>query len=46
MNHVAKDLMFTLKKLASSLQPFDIYFGENSLAVYDTWNQNVLLRLG
>ena len=32
--------------LAGGLQPFDVSFGENSLAVYDTWNQSVLLRLG
>ncbi|CAE7409862.1 unnamed protein product [Symbiodinium pilosum] len=37
------DLKASLVRLAGSLQPFDISFGTNSIAVYDTWNQNLLL---
>ncbi|CAE7285488.1 unnamed protein product [Symbiodinium sp. CCMP2456] len=37
------ELKSSLEMLAGGLQPFDVSFGEDSLAVYDTWNQNVLL---
>ncbi|CAE7449857.1 unnamed protein product [Symbiodinium natans] len=37
------ELKSTIEKLAGGLQPFEIFFGENALTVYDTWNQNILL---
>mmetsp|Transcript_34722 Transcript_34722/g.64632 ORF Transcript_34722/g.64632 Transcript_34722/m.64632 type:complete len:203 (-) Transcript_34722:79-687(-) len=37
------EMKSTVARVASMLQPFDISFGDDSIAVFDTWNQNVLL---
>lgn len=35
-----------LQRLASRLEPFEVHFPKESLAVFETWNQSLLLCLG